>query len=150
MIFVMKELCTIGYEGVSNEDFLKNLSKNNVAVLVDVREIPLSRKKGFSKTVLEQFLLQHGIKYVHLKRLGSPSKIRNRLKEDHNYELFFKDYTNYLMKEAKDALNNLYEIALNAKACIMCFEKDVNFCHRNIVAKKLSTINGTKFQVHHI
>lgn len=146
----MKELCTIGYEGVSSEDFLRNLSKNNVAVLVDIREIPLSRKKGFSKSVLEQYLSLHGIKYVHIKRLGSPSKIRNRLKEDHNYELFFKEYTAYLMKEAKDALNHLYEIAVNEKTCVMCYEKDVNFCHRNVVAKKLSTLNGTKFQIHHI
>lgn len=146
----MKELYTIGYEGVSNEEFLRNLSKNNIAVLVDVREIPLSRKKGFSKTVLERFLLQHGIKYVHLKHLGSPSKIRNRLKEDHNYELFFKDYTDYLVKEAKDALNELYEIALSEKVCIMCYERDVNFCHRNVVADKLSTLNGARFQVRHI
>lgn len=146
----MKELCTIGYEGVSSEDFLRNLSKNNVAVLVDVREIPLSRKKGFSKSALGQFLSQHGIKYVHIKRLGSPSKIRNRLKEDHNYKLFFKEYTDYLMKDAKDALNDLYEIAVKDNTCVMCFEKDVNFCHRSIVAKKLGTLNGTKFQVRHI
>lgn len=146
----MKELYTIGYEGVSDEDFLRNLSKNDIAVLVDVREIPLSRKKGFSKTVLERFLSRHGIKYVHLKRLGSPSKIRNRLKEDHNYESFFRDYTDYLMKEAKDALDELYEIAISEKACLMCYERDVSFCHRNVVADKLSTLNGTRFQVRHI
>lgn len=146
----MKKLCTIGYEGVSSEDFLRNLSKNNVAVLVDVREIPLSRKKGFSKSALGQSLSEHGIKYVHIKRLGSPSKMRNRLKEDHDYELFFKDYTDYLMNDAQDALNHLYEIAVHENTCVMCYEKDVNFCHRNIVARKLGALNGTKFQVHHI
>ena len=43
-------LFTIGYEGISLEEYLVRLLKNNVKVLVDVRNNPMSMKYGFSKT----------------------------------------------------------------------------------------------------
>ena len=51
-----KILATIGYEGLKPEDFLGKLKENNVSVLVDVRQNPISRKQGFSKSRLEIFL----------------------------------------------------------------------------------------------
>jgi hypothetical protein len=40
--------------------------------LIDVRDVPLSRKPGFSKSALQANLEAHGIAYVHLKGLGDP------------------------------------------------------------------------------
>ena len=48
----MTELATIGYEGSAIEDFIATLKLANIEILLDVREIPLSRKKGFSKNAL--------------------------------------------------------------------------------------------------
>ena len=45
------ELLTIGYEGVKIEEFLDTLLEAEVTVLLDIRELPLSRKKGFSKNL---------------------------------------------------------------------------------------------------
>lgn len=43
------KLATIGYEGFEQSDFLNVLRDADVETLVDVRELPLSRKKGFEK-----------------------------------------------------------------------------------------------------
>ncbi len=48
----MKKLFTIGYEGAQLADFLATLACHRVSVVVDVRELPLSRRKGFSKNRL--------------------------------------------------------------------------------------------------
>jgi hypothetical protein len=46
--------------------------------LVDVRELPLSRRRGFSKTALSDALRAAGIDYVHVKALGTPKPNRER------------------------------------------------------------------------
>ncbi len=45
-------IATIGYEGSTIEDFVAALRHASINVLIDVRELPLSRKKGFSKNQL--------------------------------------------------------------------------------------------------
>ena len=42
-------LFTLGYEGDSIDGYLNKLIRNNIALLVDVRRNPLSRKQGFQK-----------------------------------------------------------------------------------------------------
>lgn len=92
-------LFTIGYEGLKKEDFAERLKENNVKVLIDVREIPWSRKIGFSKSQLEDTLDKYRIKYLHMKKLGSPSTIRKKVKEDADYRYFFNEYKNYLQTQ---------------------------------------------------
>jgi uncharacterized protein (DUF488 family) len=53
-------LFTIGYEGISLEAYLVRLLKNDVKVLVDVRNNPLSMKFGFSKPSLKKILRRPG------------------------------------------------------------------------------------------
>ncbi len=48
-------LFTIGYEGISLEEYLLRLLKNNIRILVDVRNNPLSMKFGFSKSQLKKY-----------------------------------------------------------------------------------------------
>lgn len=150
MFSEMKDLYTIGYEGVTKEDFLRNLKRNHISMLVDVREIPISRKRGFSKSALMKELNENGIEYVHIKKLGSPTAIRNRLKEDHDYDRFFKDYTDYLVKCSKHELAELYNLVTKKRACLMCYERDSTRCHRSVVAKKVSRLNGLKIGIHHL
>ena len=95
---------TIGYEGLDLERFMKFLTSNAVEVLVDVREIPISRKKGFSKSRLAGALENKGIGYEHIKALGSPKPIRERLKSDWDYDAFFSAYDAYLETQV-DALD---------------------------------------------
>lgn len=135
-----KALLTIGYEGLDIQHFLKFLVSNKVEVLVDVREVPISRKRGFSKTQLSEALARKGILYEHIKTLGSPSPIRKQLKQDWDYEAFFRAYEGYL-DEQRDALNLLREIvAQHQRVCLMCFEKSHEECHRSRVATRTAKV----------
>ncbi len=55
-------LFTIGYEGISLEEYLNRLLKNDIKVLVDVRNNPLSMKYGFSKSQLQRCCEKSGNK----------------------------------------------------------------------------------------
>ena len=48
--------------------------------LLDVREAPISRRKGYSKTALAAALAASGIDYVHLRGLGTPKPGREAAK----------------------------------------------------------------------
>lgn len=61
----MKALYTIGYEGATLEDFLSTLRRTGITLLLDIREIPLSRRKGFSKPTLKQAVEVLTIEYRH-------------------------------------------------------------------------------------
>ena len=69
---------TIGYEGIDIEQFFKLLREHDIETVVDVRELPLSRKPGFSKKVLSSALNLSGLEYTHLADLGCPKPIRDR------------------------------------------------------------------------
>jgi uncharacterized protein (DUF488 family) len=63
-------LFTIGYEGVSLENYLNKLVKNDVKLLVDVRKNSLSMKFGFSKSLLKKYCESLHINYNHIPDLG--------------------------------------------------------------------------------
>src|SRR4051794_6753179 len=67
-----RELFTVGYEGSDIADLLLSLRVARVGTVIDVRELPLSRKPGFSKGRLSEALENCGIRYVHLRGLGDP------------------------------------------------------------------------------
>lgn len=138
---------TTGYEGRSIETFVEVLKRNDINVIFDVREIPLSRKKGFSKSSLEAILNDNNIKYVHFKELGSPKEIRDQLHQDHDYKLFFSEYQKYLytQRETLDIVNTSIASNRNTHFCLLCFEKNPAECHRSVVANEIiRQVGGAK------
>ena len=132
----MKQLFTIGYEGADLEDFLKVLQEAETDVLLDVRELPMSRRKGFSKTALKAALAEVGIDYRHEKQLGSPKDVRHQLREDWDYKRFFRDFNKHLRKQA--SLLETLSQELSGNVALMCYEKDHTTCHRTTVVDKLA------------
>jgi hypothetical protein len=55
------QLLTIGYAGYDPDSFVARLRDHGVETIVDIRQNPVSRKRGFSKSKLERFLGEHGI-----------------------------------------------------------------------------------------
>jgi uncharacterized protein (DUF488 family) len=72
------KIYTIGYEGLGLEDFVVRLRRAGVRIVIDVRELPLSRKRGFSKGALAEALATARIRYSHMRSLGCPKPIRDR------------------------------------------------------------------------
>jgi uncharacterized protein (DUF488 family) len=129
---------TIGYEGRKLNDLINVLKKHKIEQLVDVRELALSRKNGFAKSALKEALNQNSIIYKHFSELGSPRELRHKLWNEGNYAEFFKDYSEWLTKpEAKEYLTDLEGLAHVRTTVIMCFEHDVEKCHRSIIKKRL-------------
>lgn len=136
----MKKLFTIGYEGAALDDFVCALKTAKIDVLLDVRELPISRRKGFSKTALGGALTDVGITYRHERQLGSPKIIRHRLREDGNYSRFFREFDRHLTDQW--ALLETLAEELKGNVALMCYEKDHKECHRHSVADALAELLG--------
>lgn len=144
-----KVLFTVGYEGFDIGSFIAHLKSNNINCLLDVREIPLSRKRGFSKTGLAQRLKQQKIRYVHFKDLGSPKSIREKLKLTQDYSTFFDKIEKYLASK-KESIETAYDYVINNTSCLMCFERLAATCHRKVVATKIKECDGNGLQIKNI
>ena len=140
---------TIGYEGRDIDHFANRLKDFGVSTLIDVREIPLSRKKGFSKSSLRQFLDEVGVEYLHFGELGSPKFLREKLRIDGDYEYFFKEYGLYV-KSQTHAIEELHQIITGKTCCLMCYERMPENCHRSIVAQEIKEQDSNGLAVKHI
>jgi len=133
-----QKLFSIGYEGKSIEQFINLLLINNVRVLCDIRSNPLSRKFGFSQDKLKHVTESVGISYIHIPSLGIESQLRQSLETQEDYANLFAKYKETLPSK-KQALQELFSLVKsNIRVAIMCFEKDPNCCHRNIVKNFLT------------
>lgn len=139
---------TIGYEGASISDFLSTLSLSGVTHLLDIRDITVSRKAGFSKTVLKQHLEHDGVFYTHLRGLGDPKPGREAARKG-DLDAFRKIYTQHLLSiDALADLERAVDIVKSEIVCLLCYERDYKICHRALVAEKISTVTG--FGVRHL
>jgi uncharacterized protein (DUF488 family) len=136
----MERLYTIGYEGASLSDFIRTLKVAGVDVLLDVREIAISRRKGFSKQALAHALRDVGIEYRHERALGSPKTIRDALHQDKDYATFFALFETYLNTQ-HELLKTLAE-SLSGGVALMCYERDPKTCHRSVIAQHLNELTG--------
>lgn len=138
-------LYTFGYEGFDIDSFILRLQTLGVKTIVDVRELPLSRKKGFSKTALGECLKQAGIGYFHAPALGCPKPIRNRYRENGDWRAYTRDFQIYLATQ-EATVQQLARFARSSTVCLICFETDFNFCHRTYVARAATRAGGPPVQ----
>lgn len=129
-----KHLYTIGYEGQTLDSFFEQLSSASVRLLVDVRELPLSRKRGFSKRGLASALAEIGIAYAHMPALGCPKPIRDRLKSGGDWQSYAQAFGEHLAKQDA-SIDELAQLAGGTTACLLCFEANFNRCHRTLVGR---------------
>lgn len=133
-----KALHTIGYEGSSINEFIGSLNRAGIDLLIDVRELPLSRKRGFSKNALSSHLASHNIDYLHLKGLGDPKPGRLAARAG-RYADFKRIFSAHMRTElAQTDLQKGIEVAKKRSVCLLCFERDHKNCHRCIVAEEMA------------
>jgi uncharacterized protein (DUF488 family) len=135
------KIYTIGYEGLTLAQFLGLLKANHIEHLVDIREAPISRKAGFSKTALSNAVEAAGIRYSHVHALGCPKPIRNRYKETEDWASYTRAFKTHLAGQG-DALAELRRTAAGARTCLLCYEADYNHCHRTFVAEAVASAGG--------
>jgi uncharacterized protein (DUF488 family) len=138
-------VCTIGYEGQSIHGFVSFLKHHKIKVLIDIRELPLSRKKGFSKTKLAHYLSEQDISYIHIPALGCPKPIRNNYKQDGIWSKYKKAFLKYLTSQ-EEVINHLVKLTKQKKSVLLCYEADYQICHRSMVAEAVEKITNRPTQ----
>ncbi len=130
-------LFTIGYEGRTLDEVLALLRANRVDRVIDVRELPLSRRRGFSKTPLGEALAGAGIDYVHLRIAGNPYRA---LRSD--VERCLSLYRAHL-EASPEVIAAVIDAAHGHRAALLCFEREPHVCHRSIIAAGIAPSTGT-------
>jgi uncharacterized protein (DUF488 family) len=127
-------LISLGYEGRSVGDLVHDLRRQSVAILVDVRLTPMSRKPGMSKRKLAAALAEAGIDYVHLPALGNPKDNREpfRLGDPASRQRF---RTRLRDQDASQALDHIAELLDGGAVAVLCFERSHEICHRHLVTE---------------
>jgi uncharacterized protein (DUF488 family) len=130
---------SIGYENFRDvADFARHLSDAGVERVIDVRELPISRRPGYAKTALGEALRAEGIEYLHVKGLGNPKTLRDLYRSGRVPE-GRQRYSRYLLKEQRDELEALCAL-LEEKCCaVMCVEHDQSVCHRDVIFQALQS-----------
>lgn len=139
-----ENLYTIGYQGRTVAQLIQTLQKNAIMTLCDVRKNAVSRKPGFSKTVLQSALEAAGIKYVHLPELGTEPKDRPP-PGDTSFltTAFFLAYNVQIRKDKKkqEALEHIKCLMYRNTVALMCYERNVEECHRKIIYREIIGAN---------
>jgi len=130
-------LATIGYERAVLDDFIATLKLFSVRILIDVRELPISRRKGFAKRALSTALEAADIRYLHLKGLGDPKPGREaaRVGDIARFHRIFRAHM--LTAVAQSDLAVAATQVAAGGVCLMCFERDHEACHRTLVAEAI-------------
>jgi uncharacterized protein (DUF488 family) len=132
-------LYTIGHSVHSAEVFLSLLREHGIAVLVDVRRYPGSRRHPhFGREALEVVLHAAGVAYVHEPDLGGRRSPRRNSPNTALRSFGFRGYADHtLTLPFHAALQRLVATARTTPTAIMCAEAVPWRCHRQLIGDQL-------------
>ena len=142
---------SIGYERYPDQrDFLQCLLRAGVGRLIDVRQLPMSRRRGYGKTALGEALSAAGIEYVHMRPLGNPKAFRDLYKSGRVQE-GRELYERHLLGEQLWALHDLADLLTDHKrSALMCVEDDPAVCHRTVIIDAMRDELDLKLEIAHL
>ena len=135
------KLFTVGHSTRSLDELLSLLGEFKIAVLIDIRRYPGSRRfPHFNRQSLETTLPAGGIEYLWLEDLGG-RRSGLGIEESINPGLkhpAFRHYADYMQTERfRSMVSQLMSIASEKTAAIMCAEKLFWKCHRRLLSDYL-------------
>jgi uncharacterized protein (DUF488 family) len=130
---------TIGHSTRDLADFSRVLQAHEIALLEDIRALPMSRRHPhFNRENLETWLPQIGCEYVWEKALGGRRKRLMPAEQSPNVALrsdAFRNYADYMLTAAfANAVGHLLQRAREQNTVIMCAEAVYFRCHRMLVS----------------
>src|SRR5580698_3593330 len=130
---------TIGHSVRSIGEFLGLLAGSGIDLIADVRSFPGSRKfPQYGREALKATLGARSIGYHWLPALGGRRKALPDSPNTVWRNASFRGYADYMSTpEFTRGLDQLGEIAGNARAAIMCSEAVWWRCHRSMIADAL-------------
>lgn len=132
------QIISVGYERRSIDELIQILKIQGIRRLLDIREYPHSRKKGFSKTSLSETLKGAGIEYVHLREAGNPYfKQRDLTQCLALYRAYLDDHLELVEQIASE---------IRGVTAVLCYERRHQDCHRSILISALKRA-GCEFEL---
>jgi uncharacterized protein (DUF488 family) len=146
-----KCLFTIGYEGISLEEYLNKLIKLDIKVLCDVRKNSFSMKYGFSKSQLKGACEGLGILFFHFPDVGIESENRQNLETKADRDALFQLYRAEVLPRTKNTQQAIFELLQeHGRVAITCFEAQSCDCHRSHLADAIRQMPQFNFEVKHL
>ena len=138
---------SVGYERYRLvEDFARLLAQAEVERLIDVRELPISRRRGFAKTALAEALAEQGVEYLHLRGMGNPKEFRDLYKSGQVAE-GRAGYEQLLIEDRVEDLRELAKTIHEKRSALMCVEHDESICHRQVIFAALQSQLGLDLEI---
>jgi uncharacterized protein (DUF488 family) len=144
-------LYTIGYEGISLEEYLNKLISKDIKTLVDVRNNPMSMKYGFTKSQLLNSCNSVGIQYVHFPEVGIVSEQRQELSCQADYDKLFDKYRSDTLPYTISVQEKILKLLKEQKRiALTCFEANICQCHRKHLAEAIVKLPEWKYELIHL
>ena len=137
-----KALWTIGYEGKTIDEFMAELSRAGVELVIDVRAVAASRRPGFSKNALAAALRERGLDYLQLRQLGTPKAGRDAARKGRTAEMRAIYEAHLETAEAGLAMEQALSAAGERQSALLCYEARAECCHRAVLAERLVERGG--------
>ena len=140
-------LGSVGYELHKDHiAFAHHVRAAGVERLIDVRELPISRRRGYAKSALGQAMASVGVEYVHIKALGNPKPFRDMYKAG-KVEEGQRCYEKHLLGEQRAALEGLIPLLREKRCALMCVEHNPATCHRTVILDALRSELGVELNI---
>jgi uncharacterized protein (DUF488 family) len=129
-------LYSIGHSNLSLDFFLQRLLAHPVAVLADVRSLPVSRfNPHFNEKSLQASLQDRGVRYEFMGR-----ELGGRPQDPHFYDQEGHALYGEMAQSAAflDGLERLKRESLQDHVAVLCSEENPAVCHRHLlIARRL-------------
>jgi uncharacterized protein (DUF488 family) len=116
------------------------LEAAGVSLLLDVRELPQSRRPGFSKRTLSEALAEAGIAYRHVRQLGDPKAGRDAARRGDMGQFRAIFGAHMELEESRAAVAEVAADVERETVALMCYERAPKDCHRSIVAQRIQAV----------
>jgi uncharacterized protein (DUF488 family) len=148
---VKTALFTIGYEGISLEEYLNKLIVKDIRVLADVRNNPQSMKYGFTKNQLLNSCTSVGIQYIHFPEVGILSEERQELTCQKDYDILFEKYRKETLSKTLTVQQKIFQLLKEKKRiALTCFEANICQCHRKHLAEAITKLPEWSYELIHL
>ncbi len=137
-----KAVYTAGYEGKSVDYFFNSLLKRGIELIIDVRANAISRRYGFSKQQFGEIAGRLKLGYQHLPSLGIPRTNRYNLNDDISYKRLLDKYEREMLPKHEEEIEQVGYLMQGSPAVLVCFEKDIEHCHRSRLAIAVARKTG--------
>ena len=146
----MATIYTLGHSTRDLADFSAVLQAHEIAVLVDIRAFPMSRRLPlFNRERLEMWLQEIGVEYRWMEALGGRRK--KIMENSPNIALrndSFRNYADHMLTAAfESAAAEVVALAERRRTAIMCSETVYFRCHRMMVSDHLTAKGHTVLHI---